>query len=319
MRGFAKLLFPVLLGLCAAWQCHAVPLCIQQNNPPQKNYAPFNPVHVKPNTPAGTLLWDSGPITLQFTCNGTFGEPVNIVFAPVQLWTAVNVSMVINGKTYDTGVFGNQRHVIGTGSRIGLSGSVNVNVTYSLQVRLRTKLELTISYPNPLRVAQITDRGFFEQYIGDGNGIIITPETPSCNITAGDERKVVTLPPAKAAQFNGTGTTAGRVTFPLRVTGCKSSTKNALFRFTGKSDSALPTAFANSGAARNVAIQLGTYSGTSGQTTKIIQANGVNNNASIPVYGSGGAIQLFAEYIATARTVSPGTVSSFIAVRIDYD
>ncbi len=317
MRKLILTIFCLLAGIGISGQCFARSACYPQN-PQSDNYAPFSGVTVSPSDPAGKLIWDSGSITIHLMCMGTRGEAVNIELLPEGFWGHVQVSMMYKGKRYDDG-YANLRPVsIPTGYKIGASGDVSFSVTYNVQLRLRiagSKFTKPIIWTSPYRVVRITSEGSFKQYIGDGAGGSIAPETPTCNLIAGDDKKTVTLPTTKNSSFTGSGSTAGRTYFSLMLNNCSSITKSAVFTFDGKSDNRLSSAFANTGTAGNVAIQLG---GLSGQAFNVIRADGVNNSVTTSVSGPSPVITLFAEYIATSNTVTPGSVSGLISVRVDY-
>jgi type 1 fimbria pilin len=120
------------------------------------------------------------------------------------------------------------------------------------------------------------------------------------------------MPWVKPSALGAIGSRAGNTPFSLTVTNCSAVTNTAQFTFQGTSDVNNPLAFANTGTAKGVAIQL--YHSADGSE---IHADGTNNLKILKIQNGSGVLNLSAQYIATAP-IEPGTVNTAVAVNITY-
>jgi type 1 fimbria pilin len=134
----------------------------------------------------------------------------------------------------------------------------------------------------------------------------------TCSLAPGDVSKSVSLQQVKPADLASIGSVAGKKTFSLTVANCSTGTNTAQFTFQGTPDADNASAFANTGTAKGIAINLG--SPDDGST---IRADGKNNLKIVRIQGGSGVMNLFAQYIATAP-IHAGTVNSNVTVNITY-
>ncbi|ETP63652.1 hypothetical protein BDSB_16660 [Burkholderia dolosa PC543] len=134
----------------------------------------------------------------------------------------------------------------------------------------------------------------------------------TCDIRAGDDRKVVVLPAVANVSLSTVGATSGRTALSVAVQNCV-GVKQVKFSFSGAPDDNMPVAFRNTGTAKGVAVRLA-KAGDDGT----IAANGTASSIVEPVTNDAASVRLHAEYIGTTGRPTAGSVSSLATMNIDY-
>ncbi len=265
--------------------------------------------------PNGTVLWRSDQITYNIVCTGKQGVRAEKIFAWINPYRrapirGVSIGIIYNGRTtindkVDTGYatidayasFAMTYSVVLIKDGVGPSSGL-VNIT---------------DYP----VFQLDGEGGINNAVGNNviqylSGVANYSGGGTCSLAAGDVNRAVYLSRAKPADLAPVGKFAGKTPFTLTVNNCTEGTNTAQFTFEGTPDPANPSAFANTGTAKGVAVNLG--SDDDGST---IRADGTNNLKTARVQGGSGVLNLYAQFVATGE-VQAGTVNSKITMNITY-
>lgn len=135
----------------------------------------------------------------------------------------------------------------------------------------------------------------------------------TCNLSAGDENRTITLPTVKVPDFNDSSP-VGRHPFELTAD-CESDIKNVLFLFTGTPSAGNGALFSNTGTSGGTALQL------SHRNVAYIPANGTVAQRTRQIATSGGkaVLPMDADYGKTGAAITAGSLASVVTVSITYN
>lgn len=308
--------FVTLVTLCLPGISHAV-YCYQNvSGGPVvvTNALPPN-IYVNSTMADGTVLWRSDEITYNVDCRGSDKASETVYFwlnpkraAALQ---GVKVGIVYKGTTATTTASSLSTGYITTNYKADFPLTYSVVLVKSGTVPTSGSVTLNYSVFQLDGVGGINaiTGGNLNQYI---TGTVNYSAGGTCSLASGDVSKAVSLSQVKPADLSSVGSVAGKKAFTLTVTNCSAGTNTAQFTFQGTPDADNSFAFANTGTAKGVAINLG--SSDDGST---IRADGTNNLKIVKIQSSSGVMNLFAQYIATAP-IQAGTVNSNVTVNITY-
>jgi type 1 fimbria pilin len=272
-------------------------------------------IYVNSTMADGTVLWRSDEITYSVACLGTDKPSETIYFwmnpkraAAIQ---GVKVGIIYKGTLATTTASSLSTGYITTGYRANFSLTYSVVLVKSGTMPTSGSVNLNYSVFQLDGVGGINANGGtnLNQYV---TGTVNYSGGGTCSLASGDVSKSVSLQQIKPADLPSIGSAAGKKTFTLTVTNCSTGTNTAQFTFQGTPDADNAFAFANTGTAKGVAINLG--SSDDGST---IRADGTNNLKIVRIQGGSGVMNLFAQYLATAP-IKAGTVNSNVTVNITY-
>lgn len=135
----------------------------------------------------------------------------------------------------------------------------------------------------------------------------------TCNLTAGDVNRTITLPTIKVTDFDSTDF-AGTLTFEIAAD-CESDISNVTFLFAGTPSAGNATLFANTGTSGGTALWL------QHQDIANIPANGTDTERSRTIATSGqrAVLPLKAAYHKNGAAITQGTLASTVTVSITYN
>lgn len=144
-----------------------------------------------------------------------------------------------------------------------------------------------------------------------------TIEAGTCEVSAGDVNKLVTLDTIKVSDVTATGIVAPK-TFALTAD-CDAGLSNAIFTFTGTKEDLDPPRFKNVESATDAAKGVGVELEQVGDSTPI-GADGTSNSRTVVITGGKGVIQLRAGYWHTPGVaVGSGRVKAVVTVTMGYN
>ncbi|MBR8069524.1 type 1 fimbrial protein [Burkholderia cenocepacia] len=275
-------------------------------------------LYVLASTPEKTVIWQSPTYTRTFSCFSYYNEGISLWVNPARTTIAsgVEVGIVFNGITY-TKTSG----AIDTGYRTDHytnEYTKTFTITYSL-VLLRKGAAPNSGQTiiNNYGVFQLDGAGGVNNASGNNFRHLVNGSVKftrgTCSLRVGDVTKTVDLQPVLIKNLPSVGGTAARAPFSLQVGNCDEGVKGASFTFTGKPDSTNAKALANTGTATGIAL----YLGSAGDNT-VIPPTGTGNTRTVPLLGTTATLDLYAEYVVTQPTPTPGSVKSQSTFSIIY-
>lgn len=134
----------------------------------------------------------------------------------------------------------------------------------------------------------------------------------ACGIDANSLNQTVNLGQVPTNLFKAAGDKSSAVPFDIKLTDCDTSiSKNALFTFTGTSNSVQPKLIATVGSATNVGIRLQSASGE-------YLDNGAEQKGPVVLSNGNNVVRFAAMYEATAAGVTPGTADGVANFTVRY-
>ena len=135
----------------------------------------------------------------------------------------------------------------------------------------------------------------------------------TCDLSAGDVSRTITLPPVKVSDF-ASSQTPGTIQFNLTAD-CESDIKNVYFLFTGTPSTGNAALFANTGTSAGTALAFAHHG------YAWIPANGTPAQRTRQIATTGGkaVIGMSASYSATGAAITKGTLISTMTVSITYN
>ncbi|HEP6427489.1 fimbrial protein [Burkholderia cenocepacia] len=277
-------------------------------------------LYVLASTPERAVIWQSSTITTTFTCYSAVNEPIWLWVNPSRatIATGADVAIVLNGTTYTqkdgkifSGFYTNDYYGIALYRK-------TFTITYSLMLlRKGAAPNSGQTIINNYAVFQLDgqngingDPGKNFRHLVNGS-VKFTRGT--CSLRVGDATKTVDLQPVLIKNLPPVGGTAARAPFSLQVGNCDEGVKGASFAFTGTPDPNNAKALANTGTATGIALYLG-----SAADNTIITPTGTGNTRVAPLLGTTATLDLYAEYVVTRPTPTPGSVRSQSTFSITY-
>lgn len=135
----------------------------------------------------------------------------------------------------------------------------------------------------------------------------------TCDVSAGDVDRDITLPEVNVSAFPTAGTVAGHRDFTLTLNNCDATLSQVGLNFTGSADADSNLRFANTGTAAGFALQL-----TSRGDDRIIGLDGLSGSRTLPVTAGGASLDLRASYWRSPRPTSGGTLVAQVLFEISY-
>lgn len=280
------------------------------------NALPAN-IYVSNAMANGTVLWRSDMVTYRISCNGRPG--IDPGSEKIFIWTnpkgtkpvqGVSIGVVYNGTVSTSGS-------VNTGYATSNSSAL-FDLTYAIVLVKNGTVPASGSVPlSNYSVFQLDGEGGINNVAGSNlnqylTGTVNYSGGGTCSLSTGDVNKPVSLSRVKPSELTPIGKFAAKTPFTLTVTNCTAGTNSAQFTFAGTPDSLNPAAFANTGTARGVGVNLG-----SADDSSTIRADGTNNLKIARIQSGTGVLNLYAQYVSTAA-VQAGTVSSKVTVNITY-
>lgn len=260
------------------------------------------------------VLWESNQITRTLNCSNTNNKAEPIYFYEIGNGnSSINVlsALRFNGKLYH-----GASQTIPTGYTMSANSQMTITLTYSLALVRSSSTPISgHGYgPNRENYLQIGGEAVSIKSFRQTLSGAFTVRTSTCSQNTGNLSRVVTLPEMRSSQLSSAGQTAGRTPFTLSLTHCATGGAGfVIFEMTGSPDANRPIAFANTGTATGVAINIGSTS-----DGELIGANGTNNVRGSLLENEQASLNLFAEYVATGAAVKAGTVNSRAQVNFTY-
>lgn len=271
-------------------------------------------VYISSTAPTGTVIWQSPLQSISVYCTQSVGENVYFWVNPNNrtLAAGVQIGIIFNGVTY-TQTSG----AINTGIYVPQGGQVTSNLQYSIVILKSSNSPSSgVVNINSYPVFQLDGKGGLNNVPINLNqllnGSVTFTPGGTCALSAADVNRSITLPNASTFNFPGVGSTFGRTYFTITASNCSTGVRTATFRFTGTPDGNVPTAFANSGTAKGVAINM-----ASASDGLNIGANVTNNSRVVNVQSQMAQLPAYVEYYRTT-TMVPGTVQSIVSVTMLY-
>jgi major type 1 subunit fimbrin (pilin) len=137
----------------------------------------------------------------------------------------------------------------------------------------------------------------------------------TCNLAAGDENRLITLPEVKISDFDSVVYT-GELDFEIAAD-CESDVRNVSFLFTGTSSVGHAGLFANTGSSGGTALWLASRL----PSAATIPANGTpaQRTRTVATSSSKAVLPLKAAYHKTGQAITQGTLASAVTVSITYN
>ncbi|MDN7994205.1 fimbrial protein [Burkholderia orbicola] len=273
---------------------------------------------VPASTSDGATIWESPTFTKHIYCESSIKEPVAFWVNPRRRPAGDGLEVAIR---YKGKVYRESDGAVPTGFSVAqpfwFYFNTEFDVTYS--VLLLRKGDSPVSGPVPMSQYSVLQLDSQSGVNASGaqlfNHLIsgtVTFAPGTCDIRAGDDRRTVPLPPVQAVKLSSVGATAGRTGLTLSVQNCV-GVRQVKFSFSGDPDSAMPTAFRNTGSAAGVAVRL-----ANAADNATLAANGAGNSVIGPVTNGAASVNLQAEYIGTTGRPGAGSVASLATMNIEY-
>lgn len=260
------------------------------------------------------VLWESSQITRTFNCKNTNNKFEPIYLHQLAVGNQTN-TRTISGTRFNGQIYHGNTRALETGYTMSPNSEMTITLTYSLAIFRGNQPPVVGQIYSPSRHAYIQIGGetsvvkSFRQTLS-GSFIM---GTSTCTPSTGNLSRVVTLPEMQSSRLSSAGQTAGRTPFTLSLTHCARGADFIIFEISGSPDANRPMAFANTGTAAGVAINIGSTS-----DGKLIGANGVDKFRGSLLINEQASLDLFAEYVATGAPLKAGTVTSRAQVDFTY-
>ncbi|OWY38508.1 hypothetical protein CEK28_12790 [Xenophilus sp. AP218F] len=273
-------------------------------------------LYVSAAAPSGTVIWQSPLQTISVYCQQSLGENVYFWVNPKKtaLAAGLQIGIIFNGQTYTQ-----SNGAINTGIYVPAAGSISTTLQYSI-VLLKTSgapSSGTVAV-SQYSVFQLDGVGGLNGYPGVNynqliNGSVTFTPGGTCNLSAADVNRVVTLPTIGVSALPAVGSAAGSVSFTITASNCSTGLHTATFSFSGSADANNPILFANTGGtAKGVAVFMGTLG-----DGRNIGANSTNNTRVVDIQSQTAQLPVFVEYMRTTA-VTPGTLRSVVTLNMLY-
>jgi len=151
----------------------------------------------------------------------------------------------------------------------------------------------------------------------------VTVNEPTCSVSTSSQNIAVTLPDVSIQTLSTAGSVAGMIPFSISIAGCPSSvTTVTTFFNSGATIDSTSGNLLNSGAAKNVEVQLLNGAGGSAAAQSAIKLAGTTPNAQnssqYSVVGAAATLNYYAQYIASGGAAGAGSVSTSVTFTIAY-
>lgn len=143
-------------------------------------------------------------------------------------------------------------------------------------------------------------------------------ESGTCDLAAGDDNRVITLPTVRVPDFNASSSAGVETNFDLTAN-CDPDVSNVTFTFSGTPLPAYSLLFNNTGTSSGVGLTLGSLIG--GVSAPIHASNPDTLSRTVPTVAGQATLPLRALYwkAGSGAVVAKGTFASSVMVKITYD